>query len=99
MAKKGDWVRVHRVVLSQGQRAENLPSDTQKVPFEMWVKGWLLFDGEIGDTVKIRTRVGREESGTLIEVNPQFSVDYGDFVPEILTIDRDLKAALGQEDS
>ena len=39
MAKKGDWVRIHRVVLPAEGRNPNLPADTAKVPLEMWVKG------------------------------------------------------------
>ena len=94
MAKQGDWVRIHRVILSAEERTANLPEDTKKVPFEMWVKGHLLEDGELGDQVRIRTVSGREEHGTLIEVNPQFDVNFGAFVPEILEMDVRLRAAL-----
>ena len=55
MAKQGDWVRIHRVILPAEERTANLPEDTKKVPFEMWVKGHLLEDGELGDQVRIRT--------------------------------------------
>ena len=47
MAKQGDWVRIHRVILPAEERTANLPEDTKKVPFEMWVKGHLLEDGEL----------------------------------------------------
>ena len=94
MAKQGDWVRIHRVILSAEERTANLPEDTKKVPFEMWVKGHLLEDGELGDQVRIRTVSGREEHGTLIEVNPQFDVNFGAFVPEILEMDVRLRTAL-----
>ena len=94
MAKQGDWVRIHRVILPAEERIANLPEDTKKVPFEMWVKGHLLEDGELGDQVRIRTVSGREEHGTLIEVNPQFDVNFGAFVPEILEMDVRLRTAL-----
>ena len=94
MAKQGDWVRIHRVILPAAERTANLPEDTRKVPFEMWVKGHLLQDGEIGDEVKVRTVSGREEHGTLIEVNPQFDVNFGNFVPEVLEMDVRLRTAL-----
>ena len=94
MAKKGDWVRIHRVILPAAERTANLPEDTRKVPFEMWVKGHLLEDGEIGDEVRIKTVSGREEHGTLIEVNPQFDVNFGSFVPEVLEMDVRLRTAL-----
>ena len=94
MAKQGDWVRIHRVILPAAERTANLPEDTKKVPFEMWVKGHLLQDGEIGDEVRIKTVSGREEHGTLIEVNPQFDVNFGSFVPEVLEMDVRLRTAL-----
>ena len=94
MAKQGDWVRIHRVILPAAERTANLPEDTKKVPFEMWVKGHLLQDGEIGDEVWIKTVSGREEHGTLIKVNPQFDVNFGSFVPEILEMDVRLRTAL-----
>lgn len=94
MAKQGDWVRIHRVILPAEERTANLPEDTKKVPFEMWVKGHLLEDGEICDEVRIKTVSGREEHGTLIEVNPQFDVNFGNFVPEVLEMDVRLRTAL-----
>ena len=94
MAVKGDWVRIHRVILAAEERTANLPEDTKRVPFEMWVKGHLLCDGEIGDQVSVKTVSGREEHGTLIEVNPQFNVNFGDFVPEVLEMDVRLRTAL-----
>ena len=42
MAKKGDWVRIHDVILKADQRTARIPDDTQKCDFEMWVKGSLL---------------------------------------------------------
>ena len=94
MARKGDWVRIHRVILPAAERTANLPEDTRKVPFEMWVKGHLLQDAEIGDEVNVKTVSGRQEHGTLIEVNPQFDVNFGDFVPEVLEMDVRLRTAL-----
>ena len=87
-------MRIHRVILPADQRTANLPEDTKRVPFEMWVKGHLLSDGEIGDEVRIKTVSGREEHGTLMEVSPQFDVNFGSFVPEILEMDVRLRTAL-----
>ena len=87
-------MRIHRVILSAQERTANLPEDTKRVPFELWVKGHLLCDGEIGDEVTIRTVSGRKEHGTLMEVDPQFDVNFGRFVPEILEMDVRLRAAL-----
>ena len=95
MAKKNDWVRIHRNVLEPEQRTGKLPEDTKKVPLEMWVKGRLQNDtAEIGDEVTIVTCVGREEHGKLLEVNPCYELNYGAFVPEILVMEEQLRTAL-----
>ena len=44
MANKGDWVRVHNVVLKAEERTAKIPEDTQKCDLEMWVKGSLMED-------------------------------------------------------
>lgn len=86
MAKKSDWVLTHTVVLAAEQRTGQIPEDTKSVPLEQWVKGYLTADAEIGEEVEVVTRTGRRASGTLVEVNPRFSHDFGDFVPEVLQI-------------
>ena len=53
MAKKGDWVRIHSVVLKADERTAKIPEDTQKCDLEMWTKGTLQEDAEIGDIVKL----------------------------------------------
>jgi len=84
MANKGDWVSIHVVVLTPEERAHAvLPEDTQKVPLEMWMHGYLCEDAEIGDTVQIITRTGREASGRLLEVNPCYTHSFGDHIPEL----------------
>lgn len=95
MAKKNDWVRIHRNVLEPEQRTGKLPEDTKKVPLEMWVKGRLQNEtAELGDEVTVITAVGRTEHGKLIEVNPCYTLNYGTFVPEILTMEESLRNAL-----
>lgn len=95
MAKKNDWVRIHRNVLEPEERTGKLPEDTKKVPLEMWVKGRLQNEtAEIGDEVTITTCVGRTEYGTLAEVNPCYELNYGSFVPEILDMETSLRNAL-----
>ncbi len=92
MAKKGDWVRIHKVILAADERTAKLPDDTKKVDFEMWVKGTLQNEtAEIGDDVTIITAVGREEVGQLLEVDPYYTHSYGKFVPEIVEIDKKLR--------
>lgn len=91
MAKKGDWVRIHKVVLKAEERTAKLPEDTKVCDLKMWTKGTLLSDAEIGDEVEIETIVGRREKGELVEVNPYYTHSYGVFVPEIIEIDKQLR--------
>ena len=89
MAKKGDWVRIHKVVLPAAERTAKIPDDTKQVDFEMWVKGTLQNEtAELGEEVTIVTATGREETGKLLEVNPYYTHSYGKFVPEIVEIDK-----------
>lgn len=92
MVKKGEWVRIRKVILKAEERTGKLPADTQKVPLEMWTKGYLLADGEIGDEVEIESVNGRRETGTLIEVNPYYKHDFGKCIPELMAIDRQVRA-------
>jgi len=91
MIKKGTWVRIHKIILEPSERAPQVPEDTRKVPFEMWVKGFLLQDAEMGDEVTIETVTGRTETGNLVEVNPYYEHDFGKFVPELLAIDKQVR--------
>lgn len=74
MVKKDEWVRIHKIILNPEQRAPQVP-ETQKVPLEMWDKGYLKEDAELGDEVEILTVTGRTETGTLVEVNPYYKHD------------------------
>ena len=97
MAKKGDWVRIHTVVLKAEERTGKIPDDTKACDLEMWTKGFLLADAEIGDEVEVETAVGRIAKGTLIEVNPYYTHSYGKFVPELVQIDKQLREIMGGE--
>jgi hypothetical protein len=90
-AKKGDWVQIHRIILEPSERAPQLPDDTKKVPLEMWVKGYLKHDAQIGETVEVETTTGRVATGRLTLIYPSYSHDYGEFVPELQAIDKMLK--------
>jgi len=91
MVKKGEWVRIHRIILEPSERAPQVPEDTKKVPLEMWVKGYLDRDAEIGEEVSVTTVTGRKETGKLTEVNPYYDHDFGRFIPELLAIDRQVR--------
>lgn len=97
-AKKGDWVRIHNIVLEAGKRAPNLPEDTQNVPLEVWDKGFLLNDeANIGDKVVVETYIGRKVEGTLIEVNPYYKHNFGKCVPEILYIGKQVRSLIEED--
>ncbi len=91
MIKKGEWVRIHAVVLKADERTAKIPDDTQKCNLEMWTKGFLQEDAEIGDIVTIKTASNRIEKGELLEARPYYTHSYGEFVPEIVEIDRQLR--------
>ena len=95
MAKKGDWVRIHNIVLKAENRTAKIPADTQKCDLEMWVKGSLIEDStQIGDIVSVETSTGRIQKGVLLEENPHYTHSYGNFVPEIIEIDKRLRKIL-----
>ena len=95
LAKKNEYVRIHRAVLEAVERTGKLPEDTKSVPLEMWVKGWLQDEeAQIGDTVTVKTVVGRLETGKLVEEKPCYALNYGEYVPEILEIDQQLRSVL-----
>ncbi|MDD3126029.1 MAG: 2-amino-4-oxopentanoate thiolase subunit OrtA [Candidatus Izemoplasmatales bacterium] len=94
MILKNSWVQIHKILLKPEERTGSLPPDTKQVPFEMWDKGFLTKNANIGDEVEVITITGRSVEGTLIAVNPSFMHNYGTFVPEILIIDKMVKTFL-----
>ena len=83
MAKKGDWVRIHSIILTPEQRSSAVPEDTKTVPLEQWTKGYLQENTILGGVATITTRTGRIVSGTLVDETPHYSHSFGDFVPEL----------------
>lgn len=94
MIIKGTWVSISRTLLQPEQRTGKLPAETKQVPFRMFVKGTLQMNAEIGGQAEVKTRTGRMESGTLTAVHPQYEINYGGFVEEILQIGDQAKALL-----
>jgi 2-amino-4-ketopentanoate thiolase alpha subunit len=83
-AKKGDLVQIHFVVLEPKERAENLPEATRSVPYEGWIKGFLLDEiAKIGQTVHIETFIGRKFMGILTDINPIYDHNFGEPQPEL----------------
>ena len=97
---KGTWVQIHHIVLSQGERAPQVPRDTQQVPLEMTVKGFLVEPARVGEEAEILTQVGRRLRGTLTEVNPAYTHSFGPPIPELTSVGGEVRAMLrerGQE--
>ena len=44
-----------------------------------------------GEEIEIVTVTGRKDKGVLVDVNPRYIHDYGDFQPELLQIELQLK--------
>lgn len=92
MSKKGDWVRIHSIILKAEERTGRIPEDTQKCDFQQWTKGFLQDESvNIGDEVTVKTAANRIVKGTLIEDAPYYTHSYGKFVPEIIEIDKQLR--------
>ncbi len=94
VAKKGQWVQIHNTVLSPDERAPQVPDDTKKVPLEMWVKGNLTADAQMGEVCEVVTMTGRKVSGTLVDIEPAYTHDFGRYVPELATIRDQVKGIL-----
>ncbi|MBO8161220.1 MAG: 2-amino-4-ketopentanoate thiolase [Thermosipho sp. (in: Bacteria)] len=94
-AKKGDWVQIQKTLLKPEERTAPLPDDTKKVPLQMRVKGFLLNDtAEIGEEVEIETLIGRKVSGKLVAINPKYEHNFGEPVPELMTVGIELRKIL-----
>ncbi|MBZ4649993.1 2-amino-4-oxopentanoate thiolase subunit OrtA [Thermosipho sp. (in: thermotogales)] len=95
IAKKGDWVQIQKTLLKPEERTAPLPEDTKKVPLQMRVKGFLINEtAKIGDEVEIETLIGRRVSGILVSINPKYDHDFGEPVPELITIGIELRKIL-----
>lgn len=88
------WVEIHRIVLAPGERAPQVPADTQQVPLEMRVKGFLCHDASLGEDVDILTPAGRMLTGTLVAINPAYTHLYGPPIPALLPIGGEVRAIL-----
>ena len=90
----GTWVEIHRIVLPPGERAPQVPADTQHVPLEMRVKGFLRHAAHVGEEVEVKTFAGRFLRGNLAEVNPAYTHSYGDPITALLTIGDEVRTLL-----
>ena len=94
LIEKGTWVEIRSVILPAGERAPQVPDDTQRVPLEMKVKGFLVSPASLGAQAEIETSAGRRLTGTLTEVNPAYTHGFGPPVAELSTIAGEVAAIL-----
>ena len=86
-AKKNDLVQIHMTILEPRERPKTLPPSTAALPYECWIKGFLLDEtANVGDPVKIKTLIGRVFSGILYTVNPVYNHNFGTPQKELLSI-------------
>jgi hypothetical protein len=94
LIEQGAWVEIHRVLLTAGERATQVPKDTQGVPLELRVKGFLLAPAERGMEVEIETASGRRLTGILSQVTPPYGHGFGPPIPELMAIAVEVRALL-----
>jgi hypothetical protein len=90
----GTWVEIHQVVLAAGERAPQVPEDTQGVDLELRVKGFLQAPTSPGEQTEILTPAGRRLRGTLVAVNPAYTHGFGAPIPELCGIGAEVRALL-----
>jgi hypothetical protein len=93
-AQKGDWVEIGRQLLDPADRSPNLPPETADKPLLMWVKGFAMGEADLGEELSIETMTGRQVTGKLSAVNPGYFHTFGDPIPELTRVGKDLRARL-----
>ena len=92
--ESGAWVEIHSIILQANERAPQVPEDTQQVPLEMRVKGFLRAAASIGEDAEIETPTGRRLHGRLSEMNPPYTHSFGPPIPELSIIGKSVRALL-----
>ena len=92
--KQGEYAVVQEVVLPVGQRAPQVPEDTASTPMLAFTRGWLEQAARAGDRVAVKTMSGRRVEGVLTNLPLAPTHGYGDFIPELQVIHRQVRALL-----
>ena len=91
----GDWVEIWNVIMEPGKRAPQVPEDTQKVPLEMRLRGFLVNEqAKLGELVSVRTRIGRVVDGKLVSLHPRYNHSFGEPQKVLLDIGQELRTFL-----
>lgn len=91
---QGTLVEIQRLILSAGERAPQVPEETQQVPLVMRVKGFLTAPAELGGEVEICTPAGRRLHGVLIDAAPAYTHTFGPILAELAPIGNEVRALL-----
>ena len=92
--EKGTWVEIHNIVLQAGERAPQVPEDTQKVHLQMRVKGFLTKPACVDGEAEIMTPAGRRLQGRLVAINPAYTHSFGAPIPELSGIGQEVRALI-----
>jgi len=75
------------------------PGRYKKVPLQMRVKGFLVDEiASLGATVRIKTTTDRIISGILIDINPKYTHNFGEPVPELINAGVELRKLMEEID-
>lgn len=96
---KGTWVEIRATVLAPGERAPQVPEDTQRVPLEMRAKGVLQAPAAVGEEVEILSAAGRRLRGILVAVNPAYEHGFGPPIAALQAVGGELRALLQPGDA
>jgi hypothetical protein len=65
----------------------------------LWTKGFLDHEARLGETVEIRTAIGRRLTGKLVAVNPPYVHGFGRPIPELLEVGNELRSLIAKGDA
>lgn len=83
-ARAGEYVEIRARLLGADERravSTEAPGD-----LILRVRGTAVSSARVGDSVRVRTRIGRVLSGELTHVDPQHTHGFGRMDPELLSV-------------
>jgi hypothetical protein len=86
MINAGTWVEIKSIVLRAGNRAPQVPQETQQVDLELRARGFLQESAVLGSSVRIETLAGRIIEGVLETAEPGWFHSFGSNHPELLKV-------------
>lgn len=90
---QGDWVEICWTILTPEERAPGLPEDTRQTPYILKASGIALEEGKTGDEISIETQAGRNLKGQATRIFPYYNHDFGNCVPELIQIRKQIRSA------